>query len=233
MTGINGLLGTNVANALLTKGYYVKAIIRNKARYQGNITSHLEMISGGLFGDWQSHLNDIDIFSDIAADTSQNKFDYSDYWQVNVNATIQLFEAAVFHKVKKFIYISTASTMGTTTDTSVYSENIVMQYPLSRSHYVKSKAEAEHYILSRNQHIDVVVLNPGFIPGPFDSKPSSGAIILMAYGKQIIWSPSGGKNFVHVADVAHAVLQSIDLGKNGERILLVMKTYSLVNFFKS
>ncbi len=68
--------------------------------------------------------------------------------------------------------------------------------------------------------------------GPYDGKPSSGAIIQMGYGKKLIFHPPGGKNFVNVEDAAAGVVDALEKGKNGEAYLLAGENLSYRQFFK-
>jgi dihydroflavonol-4-reductase len=97
---------------LTQKGYYVKGLVREKSRFTGNAHPNLELVTGGLFDDLTKVLADVDCIVHTAAITSQKLIDYEDYWSVNGDATIQLFHAAVKCKVKKFVFVSTANTLG-------------------------------------------------------------------------------------------------------------------------
>ncbi|MDP2692539.1 MAG: NAD-dependent epimerase/dehydratase family protein [bacterium] len=232
VTGINGLLGTNLTVDLLTKGYLVKGLIRDKSKFKGHQHQNLELIQGNLFDDITPYLHQVDILIHVAAETSQNLPAYSDYWRINYNATIQLFNSAITCHLKKFIFISTANTMGYGSLEDLGTEEKKIRYPFSDSFYAKSKLEAENYLLANKYKIDVNIIHPGFMLGAFDTKPSSGQIILMAWKKKIIFYPPGGKNFVHVKDVSKGIIKSLENGKNGERFLLVNQNLSYFNFFK-
>ena len=66
--------------------------------------------------------------------------------------------------------------------------------------------------------------------GPYDSKPSSGRIILMGL-KNIIFHPPGGKNFIDVRDAAQGTVNALTLGRNGETYLLAAENKSYREFF--
>ena len=57
--------------------------------------------------------------------------------------------------------------------------------------------------------------------GPWDVKPSSGRMLLAAYCKSLMFAPKGGKAFVHVGDVAQAIVNALTLGENGNRYIAV------------
>ena len=47
---------------------------------------------------------------------------------------------------------------------------------------------------------------PTFMIGAWDSRPSSGRIILLCYGRRVMFHPLGGKNFVAAGDVARGIV---------------------------
>ena len=231
ITGLNGLLATNLSNDLLGNGVLVKGLIRNKLKFKGHNHKNLAIIQGDLFDELSPHLNGIDIVIHAAAETNQNLINYSDYRKTNYDATIQLFNTAIECHVKKFIFISTSSTLGYGSINNLGNEQQKIRFPFDNSLYTKSKLEAENYLLQNNDKIEVIIINPSFMLGPYDSKPSSGKIILMAWKKKIIFYPSGGKNFVHVKDASAGIINSLEKGKNGEKYLIANENLSYAEFF--
>lgn len=217
VTGISGLLGTNLAITLLEQGFQVTGLVRKVASYKADAHRNLRLIEGGLFSDMTPYLSDIDYIVHIAAETDQGRCDYLHYRKINSDATVQLFQAAVRCGVKKFIFISTANTIGYGTAENPGNEDLPISYLNLRSFYVQSKDEAENYLVQQNTSTEIIILNPGFMLGPRDNKPSSGKLILMAMNKKIVFCAPGGKNFVNVKDVVQAILSSIDRGKTGNR----------------
>lgn len=232
ITGLNGLLATNLSNDLLENGFSVKALIRDKLKFKGHVHKNLELIQGDLFDDLTQHLNNIDIVIHAAAITNQNLINYSDYCKTNCNATIQLFNTAIECHVKKFIFISTSSTLGYGSINDLGNEQQKIRFPFDNSLYTKSKLEAENYLLQNTDKTEVIIINPSFMLGAYDSKPSSGKIILMAWKKKIIFYPSGGKNFVHVKDASAGIINSMEKGKNGEKYLIANENLTYAEFFK-
>ncbi|HEY9222514.1 MAG TPA: NAD-dependent epimerase/dehydratase family protein [Lutibacter sp.] len=102
----------------------------------------------------------------------------------------------------------------------------------NNSLYTKSKLEAENYLLQNTDKIEIIVINPSFMLGAYDSKPSSGKIILMARKKKIIFYPSGGKNFVHVKDASAGIISCLEKGKNGEKYFIANKNLTYAEFKK-
>lgn len=232
VTGVTGLLGTNLTIDLLNNGYKVFGLLRETSKYHGPNHENLTLVRGSLFDDFSALFKHIDYVIHIAAITQQNINQYSTYQRVNCKASLQLLHAAIQSKVKRFIFISSANTMGFGNLLQLGQENHPIKPPFSSSYYAQSKLEAEKELLKHKNEIDLVILNPTFMIGAYDTKPSSGKIILMGLDKKIIFYPPGGKNFVHVKDVSHGIIKSLTQAKTGERYLLAHENISYKDFFK-
>jgi dihydroflavonol-4-reductase len=76
--------------------------------------------------------------------------------------------------------------------------------------------------------MEVVVLNPTAVVGPYDSRPSLlGKAIQDLYNKKVPMLISGGFDFCDVRDVASGIVSAIDRGRNGHSYLLSGKWHSL------
>ncbi|WP_435522940.1 NAD-dependent epimerase/dehydratase family protein [Chryseobacterium indoltheticum] len=129
----------------------------------------------------------------MAAETNQNLLRLSDYSKLNVDVTIHLFSLCKKAGIKKFVFVSSANTMGYGSETDLGNENLPMKAPFTKSFYAQSKWEAEQFLLNNSNGIKTIILNPTFMLGKYDSKPSSGKIILMGWKKKIVFYPPGGK----------------------------------------
>lgn len=232
MTGITGLLGSNLVIDLLKEGYTVKALLRNKNSYRGTHHINLELIEGELTDDHTDHLSSTDVFIHSAAETKQNILQYADYRAINYEASKHLYYCCTKSSIQKFIYISTANTLAFGSHKEPGHENSSISYPFTKSMYAKSKLETENFLLEQKGKMDVIVLNPTFMLGPYDHKPSSGKIILMGLNKKILFYPPGGKNFVHVKNVSSGIIHSIKAAKSGEKYLIAGENLSYKAFFK-
>ena len=232
VTGANGLLGTNLINLLLEKDHKVRAYMRNSAGYKGAQSSNLEIIRGNLPDNMLSrHLNGIDAVVHIAAQTAVNLISYKEYHDINCVASVALCEAAIEAGVKRFVYISSANTRAHGSACENGNENKSYRYPFTDLLYARSKMMAEQCILAYRNRIDVVILNPAFMIGAFDAKPGSGKIITRALGRRWIFYPPGGKNFVHVSDVARAIIASFIYAVPGERYLIANENLTYKEFY--
>lgn len=232
VTGATGLLGTNVIIKLLKDGYTVTALVRKKSGYMGEENENLNLIEADFSSDLSLFFKDTDCVIHIAAETRQDLLHYEDYRKVNYYMTINLFLQAENSNVRRFLFISSANTLGFGSEEQPGNEEKEQRYPFTESLYAQSKLEAENYLLQTCKNTDVVILNPTFMIGAYDTKPSSGKLIFWAWKKKIIFYPKGGKNFVHAEDAAGGVVNAIDKGKNGEKYLLANENLSYKEFFR-
>ncbi|MFD2201754.1 NAD-dependent epimerase/dehydratase family protein [Shivajiella indica] len=232
VTGSNGLLGSNLIEELLNLDYHVKGLVRNPATYVGFRHPHLELVKGSLFDDLRNSLKDCSFVIHVAAETSPDLLNYSDYQETNVKGTLNLLHAAIDQKLEKFIFVSTANTIGYADDFNKGEEHQPMKSPYDQSFYALSKLEAEEKILQYSDRIDIIIANPTFMLGSYDTKPSSGRIILMGLNNKIIFYPPGGKNFVNAKDAALGLVRCMELGRNSEKYILAGENLTYKEFFE-
>lgn len=232
VTGASGLLGTNVIIKLLKDGYSAIALVRKKSSLLGQENENLKQVETDFSSDLSRILKDVDYIIHIAAETRQNLLSYDEYKKVNYDITVNLFSYAEAAHVKKFLFVSTANTLGYGNTAFWGTEKAPQLYPFTHSLYAQSKLTAEDYLLQNRRNTDVIILNPTFMIGPYDTKPSSGKIIFWVWKKKLVFYPKGGKNFVHVEDAANGILNAIEKGRNGEKYLLANENISYKDFFE-
>ncbi|MDR6462506.1 NAD-dependent epimerase/dehydratase family protein [Chryseobacterium sediminis] len=231
VTGATGLLGTNVIIKLLQNGYSVIALVRKKSGWLGEENENLKLVEADLSSDLSSLLKEIDFVIHIAAETRQNLIRYDEYRKVNYDTAANLLTHAELMNVKKLLFVSTANTLGYGNTAFWGSEKAPQLYPFTHSLYAQSKLEAEDYLLKNRKNTEVIIVNPTFMIGAYDSKPSSGKMIFWAWKKKLIFYPKGGKNFVHAEDAANGILSAIEKGRNGDKYLLANENLSYKDFF--
>lgn len=231
VTGGTGLLGTNVIIKLLQDGYSVTALVRQKSKYLGEENENLKLIEGSLNTNLSTYLKEVSCVIHIAAETSQDLIRYEEYKKVNYDITVKLFLQAESCGVKRFLFVSSANTIGYGSEEKPGNEKEGQKYPFTDSFYAQSKLNAENYLLKNHTPTEIVILNPTFMIGAYDIKPSSGKLIFWAWKKKLIFYPKGGKNFVHVEDAANGIINAIENGRTGEKYLLANENLSYREFF--
>lgn len=235
VTGANGFLANNVIRELEMRDIRVRAMVRPSANPRSFEDLHTEIFVGD-FTDQDSASNavkDCQVVIHVAADTSQSYGAGNFNIQCNVNGTRVLLDAAVSYNVERFIFVSSANTFAHGTKETPGDERRPARYPFTLSGYTISKLKAQELVLQYAKNgLPAIVVNPAFMIGQYDYKPSSGRIITMMYGKKFIPVPPGGKNFIHVKDAAVAICNAITEGQPGNCYLLANENLTYSEFYK-
>lgn len=234
VTGANGLLGHSVVMELLKRKDSVKIIVRSSRDIYFDL-SLLEICIGNFCNYQQLKTAAVgcDAIIHIAAVTVPDLLHYEEYRKINVEGVVQILKVADELDIKNLVYVSTANTIGYGTEQQLADERFDLKFPFSKSFYALCKVESEKLVgeASKKQNRHYVIINPTFMIGAFDPKPSSGKLILMGYKRWLMFTPKGGKNFVAVQDVAIAVCNAMTQGKNGERYLASGVNLSFKEFY--
>jgi dihydroflavonol-4-reductase len=221
VTGASGHIGVNLCRELVKKGHTIKALVHKNTRSLQGIP--LETVQGDLRNPASllALVNDADIVFHLGAVISIRGNRSGELFDINVEGTRKILEAAQKKSVKRFIHFSSIHAL----DHSPYDQELDENRPLAirdKMAYSRSKALAEDIVINAsNQGFDIVILNPTAVIGPFDYAPSlmGRAILLMAKGKLSALVP-GGYDWVDVRDVVSSTLTAIEKGRKGERYLL-------------
>lgn len=234
VTGANGLLGHRVVMELLKRNYEIKIIVRNTQNIFFDL-SLVEVCEGNfnIYQQFKTAAVNCDAIIHIAAVTATDLLHYEDYRKINVEGVAQILKVANELDIKNLVYVSSSNTVGFGTKQQPADERLEIQYPFSKSFYAQSKVESEKLIVeaSKKHNRHFVIINPTFMIGAYDPKPSSGKLMLMGYKRLLMFTPKGGKNFVAVQDVAVAVCNALTQGMNGERYLASGVNLSFKEFY--
>lgn len=157
---------------------------------------------------------------------------------IHVEATQNLCEAALIAGVKRLVLCSSSVTVGFGSkeqpgDEATPIQNVSAVYGESgplRAYY-ETKLASENLVKTYNQRgLETVTVNPDYVIGAWDIKPTSGAMILQMKKHRIPLFPRGGKCFVDADDCAAAHLGAMDNGRPGERYLLGNENLSYAEF---
>jgi len=224
VTGPDGVLGSNLLRELLSKGYNVTAMSEDGKKSPTIDDLPINKIGGNLLNaeDIVKATKGMDIVIHCAASTNMFPGRSEIVNKVNIGGTKNIVNACQENKVKRLIYVGTANSFGSGTIDNLGTENneyAAWHYNLD---YMDSKYKAQLYVLDKvkNEGLDAVVVNPTFMIGPYDSRPSSGTMVLSVYKGKVPGYTLGGKNFVAVKDVAVAITNAITKGKKGECYIL-------------
>lgn len=240
LLGGNGLLGHNVLKQLLQQGHVVHALLRNVSALHTEgfpHTENLSIIEGSLLDDavLMRAAEGCEAVVNCAGVTDMSLLRYEDYLPVNRDLCGRLVWLMQQCGISRLVHTSTANTVGFGTSDCMADESAPMQPPFTRSFYALSKQEGEALLQqAAAQHADwhIVILCPGFMVGAYDTKPSSGTLLLTGYRKPVMVCPKGGKSFIHVENAAVAIVHAIAQGRSGQKYLLTGENMSLKEFYR-
>ena len=231
ITGGNGLLGTNVIKSLEARGIAVRALLRRSNETLEH-ARNCKVILGNVLqhDDMRRAAEGCDAIIHICAITDQSLLRYEEYRRFNVGSLQVAIETAKACGIKRLIFVSTVNTIGNGNGSTPGDEQTPLQGVYARQLYARSKVEAEALLLSTPE-IEGTIVNPCFMIGAYDSKPSSGELILLGYGKRVVFTAPGSKNIVDVHAAAEAICNALEHGRRGERYLLGGENVKLTDFY--
>ena len=210
LTGATGFLGNNLLRLLLDDGHNVTVSIRHSSDprpLDGLDVEKCEIdlakptsVSQAIYG------HDLVIHSAAMIQIGWTKLAASR--AINVTGTKAIAEATRRHGVR-MVYVSTVDALASGSKDHTATE-IDLEPSKPACSYVVSKREAEIAFLKEVENgLDGIIVNPGFMVGPWDWKPSSGQMML-AIAKQFVpFAPSGGCSVADVRDVAAGIVLSL------------------------
>jgi dihydroflavonol-4-reductase len=99
--------------------------------------------------------------------------------------------------------------------------------------YVVTKIEAESVVAEEiDRGLDAVVVNPGFLLGPCDWKPSSGRMLVEVGRTAPLLAPAGGCSVADVRDVSAAIIASFDRAAGGDRFILAGENLTYLELWR-
>lgn len=230
VTGAAGLVGGNLVRRLVGQGFEVGALLipgSNTAAFDdlpvhklsGDVLDPQSMDQATKGADYVFHL---------AAMVTMWRYNAGRVRDVNVTGTINVIEACMKNNIKRLMHVSTVDAIGFSTPDGhgfidkPSTEDVPYQNDRFNIPYMKTKWEAQQIVRTavRNKKIDAVILNPTYMLGPYDVRPSSGRMILEIVRSKVVPYTTGGNNFVHVGDVADAMVNALKKGRTGELYIL-------------
>lgn len=219
VTGATGLVGNNVVRALVRRGRSVRAVVRSAGRALDGL--HVQ-VATALLADEHA----LQVAIDGAAAVVHSAAMVHCGWRhldemqaANVEGARRVARAAR-RAGARLVHVSSVDAIGLTRDGSPADE----QTPpggMPECPYVVTKRAAEQAVLDEvARGLDAVIVNPVYMIGPWDWKPSSGRMLLEVGAGKGLFAPPGANDFVDVRDVAEGILAALGKGTTGERYIL-------------
>jgi len=224
VTGADGLLGSNLVRELIHRGHHVIAFLEagrlSKTlddlpieRVEGNLLV-IEQITAASFG--------CDALIHCAANTNVWPTRSFMVNRVNIDGTKNVVSAVYKNGIRKLIYVGTANSFGFGSKEKPGIEGNSYKSAMYQLDYMDSKYKAQEFVLNevKENGLPAIIVNPTFMFGPYDSTPSSGAMIAAVYRGKVPGYTSGGRNYICVKDAAVGICNALTKGRIGECYIL-------------
>ena len=235
VTGGDGLLGGNLVRELLSGGNEVRVLIHPASKSRTLDGLDIDRMGGDILKaeDAEKATRGCEAVFHVAASTAMWPPRDPKITAINVDGTRNMLDAAEKNGVKRFVHCGSASSFGFGTKKKPGDEDSPYKYHDIGLAYYDSKLAAQKLVLERAGagRIDALVINPTFMFGPFDSGPSSGEMILQLVKMKLPFYPPGGRNFVHVRDVARGMILAFEKGGTGECYIMGHENLSMKELF--
>jgi len=235
LTGADGLLGSNICRILLERDYKITAFVHPSSNSQTLEGLDITIKKGDLLNPEEvaAAMQGCELIIHTAANTNIWPFRSDIIRKVNIDGTLNVIAAAKQQGVKKMVHIGTANTFGFGTKENPGDETrpyVGGKYGLD---YMDSKYEVHQLIMKEvNENgFPCVVVNPTFMLGKYDTKPSSGAMVQAVAEGKVPGYTLGGRNYIYVKDAAIGVVNALEKGKVGESYILGNKNMSYKEAF--
>ena len=225
VTGVSGLIGSNLVEALQKEGHDVRATYRTKLK---NKYSGVELIKGDLldFNFCRDITKDVDIVFHCAANTSGAHVMSSTplvHVTPNVVMNSQLMEASYEAKVKKFIFMSSSVVYPYTAEKPNHEDEFTFGDIYEKyfavgwmKRYTEKLCEMYSKVLSPS--MQCIVLRPANIYGANDKFDNRShvlpATIMKVVNKQNpieVWGDGKDiRDFIHIDDFVRACIMVMD-----------------------
>ena len=223
VTGATGFIGANIVRVLLKKGYKVRAFVRPNSDRQNLDGLGIEFAVGDVRdrASVKRAMDDCGLVFHAAALYSFWVRPRRLIYDINVEGTRNVLQAALEKKVERVVYTSSVATLGLEKDGRPADETTPVDPQKIIGDYKKSKYLAEQIALEFAKKLPVVIVNPSFPVGPYDIKPTpTGQVILDFLNYKMPAYVETGMNVVAVKDVALGHLLAAEKGKVGKRYIL-------------
>jgi len=240
VTGANGFVGSALATELISRGYFVSELIRNKEHISNaNVKTFYIPSLDGLV-DLRASLIDVDVVIHLAARVhvmaKKNGNQHAEYVRLNVESTMNLARQAASLGVNRFVFVSSVKVNGELTekDTSFRADDI----PNPQDPYALSKLEAEIGLmqLARKTEMELVIVRPPLIYGPGVKANFLSMIKILDKGLPLPFgNVSNKRSLVFLDNFVDLLIRVIDHPKAAGQVFLVSDDHdvSITTLLKS
>lgn len=241
VTGATGFIGSHVVRAHLKKGDQVRCLVRENSPNLALQGLEVEKVNASLLepDSLLKAIDGCDAIQHVAGIFDPGPGGNKRMREVHVTGTSNLLKAAEKAQIGGFVLCSSSITMGWGTKESPADEfsplpdaDRVYGINTALRNYFETKLESEKLVLEACQRgLHAMIVNPDYVIGDWDIKPTSGSMILTIakYGWIPVY-PLGGKCFIDAADCGTGHVLALEKGLPGQRYLLGVQNLSYQEF---
>lgn len=236
VTGGTGFIGSNIALRLIERGWNVRILERPGASHILLEDGPFEYVTGDVL-DKESlpgAMKDVDVVFHAAGVVDFWQQGIERMYQVNVEGTRNVMEAALQAKVQRVVHTSSTAALGIHPNEMV-DESFTFNVKPEAFVYGHSKYRAEEIVFEYiRQGLPALVVNPTTVIGPRDvRKVSNGMVVEIIKHCVPPFIPPGGQNIVPVCDVAQGHIEAATKGHIGERYILGGENMTLRQLYQT
>ncbi|RME73022.1 MAG: NAD-dependent epimerase/dehydratase family protein [Chloroflexi bacterium] len=234
--GGTGFLGSNLALRLVERGWEVRILARPGSSRILLEDGPFEYAEGDVLvpETLPPAMQGVDVVFNTAGVVDYWRQGVDRMYQVNVEGTRHVVEAALKVRVDRLVHTSSAAAMGIHPD-RIVDETFRFNVKGDRFVYGHSKYLAEEIVFKAIQKgLPAVIVNPTTVIGPRDiRKVSSGVVVEIVNHCAPPLIPPGGINVVPICDVAQGHIEAALKGRVGERYILGGENMTYLQFYQT
>jgi len=223
VTGGTGFIGSSVVRTLLDRNVDVRALCRPGSNRRNLDGLDVEIVEGDLRdgSSLRRGVEGCELVFHVGALYSFWVRPKRLIYDVNVEGTKAVFDAAKAAGVERVVYTSSVAALGLRDDGAPADETTPTDLSQVVGDYKRSKYLAEQVALEYAREMPIVIVNPSYPVGPRDLKPTpTGQTILDFLNRKMPAYIDTGMNVVDVEDVALGHWLAAEKGQVGERYIL-------------
>lgn len=234
VTGADGMLGSYLARELLARKHVVRALIQPGSDSPTLDGLAIERSTGDLLNEQDMHRAAADCEGVIHCAAITNlRADPDFVWRVNFEGTRHVADACLAHKVKRLVYVGSASSFAFGSKQSPAKDCGEFPQAYRGVAYMESKRRATDTVRDyvQNRGLNAIIVAPTFLIGGHNFRPGSSDLLRGFAQGRLRVLPHGGRNFVFAGDVACALANALDQGEPGGCYLAAGENLTYGEFF--
>ncbi|MDP7195921.1 MAG: SDR family NAD(P)-dependent oxidoreductase [SAR202 cluster bacterium] len=230
ITGGAGFIGSNLADKLIEQGHEIVVLDNLSTGHLSNLDhliNKIEFVNIDISNNQEGiskYFNKVDWVFHMAglADMLPSIKEPNKYFKTNVTGTLNVLNSAKKHKIKKLVYMASASCYGIPEKYPTNEQSkIDPQYPYALTKFLGEKLVIHWAKVYNMPNVSLRLFNAY---GPRSgTKSAYGSVFAIFLAQKlakksltVVGDGNQTRDFIHVYDLVEAIIKSAQKGKNGE-----------------